>query len=123
MLRLVSALGAAGIPVMLWLFAGPVAAEIYPLDDARPRLSGSGSAIRWPSGGASFLLASAPVLRVNLRGVYVKAGQLRDLAGWSRVACNQSAFAMCHTEFGEIFASGAPNVTDSPSTLPQVSRV
>lgn len=117
-----------GIGTMLKLFfilslLESIHADVLPLDDSRPILSSAGAPIRWPSGGAAFLLASSPVVRVNLRGVYTEPLGMRlrslDTLGWARAACNLSAFALCATEFGSILpVSQGPLVADDPIALP-----
>ncbi|MEI6789487.1 MAG: hypothetical protein WCL49_13500, partial [bacterium] len=98
-------------------------ADVLPLDDARPLLSSAGATIHWPSGGAAFLLASSPVVRVNLRGVYTEPLGMRlrplDRLGWARAPCNLSAFALCATEFGAVLpVSQGPLIADDPAGLP-----
>ena len=109
--------------LLLVLIRG-VLSDVLPLDDSRPFLSSGGAPIAWPSGGPAVLLASSPVVRVNLRGIYTEpiGMRLRDLdrLGWARAPCNLSAFALCATEFGSILpVSPAPLVADDPSALPE----
>ena len=97
-------------------------ADVLPLDDSRPFLSSGGQPIQWPSGGAGYLLASTPVLRVNYRGVFTELPgvRLRPLGalGWAVTPCNVSALGLCTTVFGTLFPAAQPTVTDVAARLP-----
>lgn len=99
-------------------------ADVLPLDEARPWIVSGGAQVDWTSGGGAFLLASAPVVRLNYRGVTTEArtARLRDLPvlGWASAHCNLSARGFCASEMGVAFptAPTAPRATDDASTLP-----
>jgi hypothetical protein len=111
---------------LLALLAGAptVRADILPLDDARPWLASGGAPVDWAAGGGAFLLASAPVVRLNYRGVTTEQprARLRDLSalGWAGTHCNLSARGLCASEMGVAFptAPAAPRATDEARSLP-----
>lgn len=87
---------------------------IHAVDDVRPWIVSGGKPVSW-----AYLAASARVLRVNYRGIHVRDQPsmiLRGLVslGWTRTACNVSAFGLCSSELGHVFPGASPQVSDDP---------
>lgn len=98
-----------------------VSGYIYAVDDVRPGLVSGGQVVAWGTGGGGYMAGSARMLRVNYRGIHARNSPsliLRDLVdlGWTRVACNISAFGLCSSGLGHVFPHVPPRVSDSPQT-------
>ena len=95
---------------------GIAGAEIYPLVSTMPSLSIQAGALDWTGGGPAYALVNRGLVRVNVRGVFLgkRGAVLRGLEelGWSRNACNVSAYALCSTSAGDVFPSFKPRVAE-----------
>ena len=107
------------LPILACLLAAPARAG-EPLTDARPQLAAGGVPLAWWDGGPAYLLASARAVRLNLRGAFpVRTGLRDDLAraGWAAAPCNESARALCSSDFGDAFPAAPPRAPDRPWAL------
>ena len=76
-------------------------AIIYPLDDTVPFLTTQGRQLDWSQGPDALAVAGSSLVRVNRRGVVMKAAHwsLRDLEqlGWQVSTCLPGGHALCQT--------------------------
>lgn len=106
--------------ILLALLVCPtIRAGLYGLQDARPVLTSEDLPLHWWDGGPAFTLASAGATRLNFRGLYtyppealVRGERELEAAGWHRVACNVSAWALCSSDVGHALPTGRPRTPE-----------